>query len=172
MSLEVDPVRDPRASEIRTSCMNAVQLIEYFVDSMGVPVEILTEGLRVDSDFLRSTANWIDNYDTYRLYYNCHHAVPSFSHRDWYKVGQMCYVTNAPGYFKMILRLISMNVVYGRIPKMISHTSKVSEYRIIESKPGRVRLRYTIPDREVALKYTIGSECWYHLGILSALPKF
>lgn len=172
MTPETDRADGDLSHEIRTSCMNAAELIEYFADSMEVPVDRLTDGLRVDVEFLKNTANWIDNEDTYRLYYNCHHALPGFSHRDWYEVGQASYGTNAPGYFKLILKLIAVKAIYAGIPTTIERTSKVSEYRIIESRPGHVRFRYAIPNREVALNYTIGSECWYHLGILSALPKF
>lgn len=163
--------QDPRSRNIRTSCMNSVDLIEFFVGSLGVPVNSLIQGLRVDADFLRNTVNWIDNYDTYKLYYNCHHAIPGFSHRDWHRVGQAVHTNNAAGYFKIMLKLLSTDVVYRRIPSFISHTSKVSEYRIISAERRHIVLRYAIPDRVTALQYTIGSECWYHLGVLSAIPR-
>ncbi len=168
---DLERAQHPLASELRTSCMNSVDLIEYFAGELGAPLERLLEGLRVDGDFLRNTANWIDNYDSYRLYRNCHHAVEGFSHRDWYRVGQASHTTNAPGYFKIILKLLRTDVAYKSIPSMISRTSKVSEYRIVRTEHGHTRLRYAIPNRDVALKFTIGSECWYHLGVMSALPK-
>lgn len=168
---DVERAANARASDVRTSCMNSADLIEYFVGTLGVPIEKVVEGLRVDADFLRNTANWIDNYDTYLLYRNCQRAVAGFSHRDWYKVGQATHSNNAAGYFKMLLKLLSTDVIFRRIPQFISHTSTVSTYRVVSSEPGHIRYRYAIPDREIALGYTIGSECWYHLGILSTLPR-
>jgi DNA-binding CsgD family transcriptional regulator len=168
---DAERAQDPLSKVLRTSCMNSVDLVEFFVGSLGVPLESLIDGLRVDADFLRNTANWIDNYDTYKLYHNCHRAMANFSHRDWHRVGQAVHTNNAAGYFRILLKLLSTDMAYRRIPAFIAHTSKVSEYQVIAAMRGHIVLRYAIPDRRVALGYTIGSECWYHLGILSALPR-
>lgn len=160
-----------RAHEIRTSCMNAVDLLGYFGETLGVPTSRLIEGMSVDEPFLRNTANWLDNHDTYLLYRNCQRAVPRFSHKDWYRVGQAVQETKAAGYLGIILKMMSTDEVYRRVPAIIARSSKVSEYRIVESERGHIRLRYSIPNRRIKLDYTIGSECWYHLGILSAIPK-
>lgn len=138
---------------------------------MGLALAQVTNGLHVDGAFLLNSANWIDNEDTYRLYYNCHHALQGFSHRDWHNVGQASYALSAVPYFRLISRLKAVKAIYDRVPSMIELLSKAVECRVIESAPGHVRLRYAMPVREIAMHYTIGAECWYHLGGLSALPK-
>ncbi len=171
MSADGNRAAGAHAHEIRTSCMNAVDLLGYFSGILGVPSSRLIDGMSVDESFLRNTANWLDNQDTYLLYRNCQRAVPRFSHKDWYRVGQAVQETKASGYLNIILKMMSTDTVYRRLPAIIAHTSKVSEYHIVHSERGHIRLRYSIPNRGVKLDYTIGSECWYHLGVLSAIPK-
>jgi len=162
---------NPLASEIRTSCMNSIDLIDYFTQVMGISAGQLLNGLRVDAEFLHNAANWIDNFDTYKLYRNCHHAAAGFLHKDWYEVGQASHANDAAGYFRIILKLVSTDKIYARIPTLISRTSKVSQYQLISASRGHVRLRYEIPDETIRRNYTIAAECWYHLGALSAVPR-
>ena len=162
---------NPLASEIRTSCMNSIDLIEYFTKVMGISAGQLLTGLRVNADFLRNSANWLDNLDTYKLYRNCHHAAAGFLHKDWYDVGQASHSNEAAGYFRVILKLVPTDKIYARIPTLVSRTSKVSQYRLISASRGHVRLRYEIPNDDIRHNYTIGAECWYHLGALTAVPR-
>ena len=40
----------------------------------------------------------------------------------------------------------------------------------MDSTHNSFHYKYEIPDRKIRDLFTIGSECWYHLGILSAIP--
>jgi len=164
-------VSDPLAAQPRISCVHLVDLIDYFVERRGVSPARLVEGLRVDASYLKDAANWADNYDTYRLYRNCHRATPGLTHRDWFDIGQSTYLMKAPGYLRAILTLLSADVTYRGIPLMVPRTSRLCEYGLLKARAGRVCLSFRVPDRRLLTSYTIGTECWYDLGVFSSLPK-
>ena len=164
-------LRDPLASKPRISCVHLVDLIDYFVDLRGISPAQLTSGLRVDAAFLQDTANWADHYDTYRLYRNCHRSIPGLTHRDWLGIGQSSYLRKAPGYLRAILTLLSADVTYQRIPLMTPRTSTLCEYGVLNARSGRVSISFRIPDRHTLTNFTVGTECWYDLGIFSSLPR-
>jgi len=156
--------------ELRMSTMNTAALLDYFTGFHDVAVDTVLAGLSVNEDHIRKTNNWLDNYDTFRIYFNCHHAVEGFHHKDWYRVGQSVFKNSATAYFKLLLQVIPLSTVYLRAPDLSARSSKASRYSVIDYSRNSIRYKFEIPDLEIRNHYTIGSECWYHLGILSAIP--
>ena len=162
---------DPLRSEIRMSCRNAALIIKYFSEKYGVSAAQLVYGLSVNEEYLKDTENWLNNLDTYKFYYNCHHSVNGFTHVDWIHVGESVYRNSISGFFKTILKLMPLRRVYSRIPFFNERMSKASKYTILKKSKEFIRYRFEIPEARIRSLYSIGCECNWHIGILSALPK-
>jgi signal transduction histidine kinase len=61
--------------------------------------------------------------------------------------------------------------VYGKAPAYNERMSSSSKYTIIDEKKGNVRYKFEILDERLRRLYSIGCECFWHVGILSCIPK-
>lgn len=168
--IEIQRANDHLHAEIRMSCANAALIIRHFSDKHGVSPEGLLRGLSVSEKYIQDSANWLNNLDTYKFFHNCQHSVKGFTHRDWIEVGRSVYRNRISRFFKTIIRLIRLSKVYARVPVYNERMSKISNYTILQQSSGFIRYKFELPDKIRAL-YTIGCECNWHVGILSALPK-
>ena len=167
---EKDRRSDPFGAELRMSCRNAILMMEYF-GSKKVPLEAIAKDLSVDIDYMNDEGNWLNNYDTYKLYHNCHHNVVGFTHKDWIEVGSQIYKSSTSDFFKTLLRLAPLRKVYGKIPAYNERMSSASKYTILDERKGSVKYKYEILDARLRGLYSIGCECFWHVGILSCIPK-
>ncbi|RJR51401.1 MAG: PAS domain-containing protein [Desulfobacteraceae bacterium] len=169
--IEEQRLRDNLSSEIRMNCTNAALLIKYFSEKYVVSPRSLVSGLSVSEEYLKDTSNWLNNLDTYKLYYNCHHSVEGFTHHDWTEVGRSVYRSRISGFFRTIVRFVPLKKLYTRIPFYNQRMSKFSRYTVAEESKGFIRYKFEIPEPRIRRLFSIGCECNWHIGILSSFPK-
>ncbi len=153
------------------SCMSALNIIFFFSKQKGVPVETLMNGLSVDYKFVENTSNWINASDAYRLFSNATKSVSGYSHTDWKNAGSMIYKGKTPGYFKVLFRLLPLELIYPNVPKYSRQISKLSEYDVISRRPGEIIYKRYSADNASNDGYMLGCECSYHLGVLNAVAQ-
>jgi class 3 adenylate cyclase len=158
-------------NEIRISSINAMHVANYFIKKRRVPAEQVLAGMDLDLNFLKNTSNWLTNIDTFRLYYNCHRSVKNFTHHDWKAVGEEVYGKGAPGFFKVMFKIMPIDALFQNLPKYIPSVAKWCGYETISSKKGEIIYKCEAADRAARDRYSIGCECNYHLGILSSMPR-
>ncbi len=170
-SIEQERIADPIKDEYRMSCMNALLFIDHFVQNKHIPIETLLQGLTVGEKYFRNPANWLNNIDTFRLYRNAHYSIPNFTHKDWKKIGQDIQKSRSSGYFKIIINMAPISLIYKKIPEYNKRLTNFSKYTIIHKTRESIIFKYEITNPKIRSHYSIGSECWYHLGILETIPK-
>jgi signal transduction histidine kinase len=170
-TIEQERIADPIKDEYRMSCMNALLFIDHFVQNKNIPLKTLLQGVTVEEKYFRNSANWLNNINTFRLYRNAHYSIPNFTHKDWKKVGQEIQRKNSSGYFKIIVKMVPIKHIYRKIPDYNKRLTNFSKYTIISESRESTIFKYEITNPKIRSHYSIGSECWYHLGILETLPK-
>ena len=148
-----------------------MHVASYFIKKRNVPVEQVLAGLGVGLDYLKNPGNWLTNEQTYRLHYNCQQAVKNLTHRDWTVIGEEIYGKGAPGLYKVMFKILPLDVIFQNLPKYIQNISKWCEYEVIYSKKGEVIYKFSAKDPKSRDLYSIGGECYYHLGAVSTIPK-
>ncbi len=160
-----------RDSELRMSCVNAMHVANYFIKKKRVPVEQILAGLDFNMDYLKNGANWLNNKQTFRLYYNCQRSVPGFTHHDWKTVGEEVYGKGAPGFYKVIFKLMPMDMLFKSLPKYLPNMAKWCGYEIISRRKGEIIYKSEAFNRESRDAYSVGGECNYHTGVITSMPR-
>lgn len=161
---------NPLGAELRMSCINSIKILNYFESVHGVDTDKVLLRVGKNREFCTNPANWLNNYETFWLYYGCHHAVDGFTHRDWAKVGGSKAPDTVPSYIQAIARLLPLRVIYQRVPWYSRRLSCYSTYSIDAVTNRTVRYRFRIDDPNVRCLYSIGGECQWHQGMLQSLP--
>jgi class 3 adenylate cyclase len=169
--MNASEIKKETDKNLRISCMSALHLASYFIKRKGIPAGRILDGLPYDIEYLKNTGNWLNNAETFRLFLNCHEAAGGFTHTDWKTVGEEIYGKGAPGYFKILFRIMPMKSIYLNIPKYISMLAKWCSYEIVSSRDGEIIYKVTHADKKTRDKYSIGGECNYQLGVLASMPK-
>lgn len=157
--------------ELRISSVNALHVANYFIKKRRVPQEQVLAGLECRMDYLKNPYNWLTNIEAYRLHYNCQKAVKNFTHHDWKNVGEEVYGKGAPGYFKVLFKLLPMDIIFKNLPRYMPNIVKWCGYEVIHSRKGEVIYKVEAHDSKSRDMYSMGGECNYHLGALSSIPK-
>jgi len=157
--------------EVRISCIGLLNAVYYFTRVMGVPFEKILDGLPFGMEFLKNTSNWTGNKEAFRFYTNCLKAAKGFTHTDWKTVGEYMFTNEASGYFKLLFKVLPLNVIYNNIPKYVQSVTKWGNCEIISLKKGEAI--YTLAPKDLKLRdeFSTGGECYHYLGIINSIPK-
>lgn len=152
------------------SCLNSIRILNFFERTHHIDTDPILRRVGKDRNFCTNPANWLNNYETFWLYYGCHHAVDGFTHRDWAAVGS-ALDTASPGFIRTIARLLPVRSVYQRVPWYSQRLSCYSKYTILAITDHSVRYRFEILTPKVRSLFSLGGECQWHQGVLQAIPR-
>jgi class 3 adenylate cyclase len=156
---------------VRVSCIGILNAVYYFNKELLVPMEKILDGLPFGMDFIKNTANWIDNKDAFRFYSNCKNAVKGFIHTDWKTVGENMFTNEAAGYFRLLFRLLPFKVIYANIPKYVLSVSKWGACETISLREGEAIYMLGAQEPRLRDEYSMGGECFHYLGVINSIPK-